>query len=144
VRDVLIASSRKNKVRYSNEVQHGSNGLVKNAGDTSLGEGLIALLEEKPDAVFVITDGYENAPSGRLNEIIRLARKVGIETPVFQITPVMAAESSGVRRLSDGVGLLPVSKPEALGTTMIRGLFEVDLEKAINALLSATLPMLNE
>ena len=49
--------------------------------------------------VFVLTDGYENAPAGRFAEVVRAVRQMGVETPIHQFSPVFAAEARGIRSL---------------------------------------------
>ncbi|MFT3767377.1 MAG: hypothetical protein QM820_17980 [Minicystis sp.] len=115
--------------------------LVRPAGDTSLAEGLLDLLGEAVEAVFVISDGYENRPAGRFAEVVSALRAMGNTTPIFQLTPVFAAESAGVRELCPGlVPALPVSRPEALGISMLRGLLEADPARGIAALVRLALP----
>ena len=142
VRDVLEASSKSCRVLFTNEPIISENNLISCYGETSLAEGVIELLKDGPEAIFILTDGYENTTSGRLNETLRLIRKVGIEIPVFQISPVMASEAFGIRRLSSHAVILPVNDPKALPVSMIRGLFELDLGKAIQVLFENTYPLL--
>lgn len=118
-------------------------GLVRPMGDTALADGLVDLLsaEMPPDAVFVVSDGYENTPAGRFAEVVEQVRGLGIDTPIFHLNPVFAAEASGVRELAPGTNVptLPVQSPEGLGTTMVRGLIEADPVQGINALVRMAL-----
>lgn len=109
--------------------------LVEPSGDTSLAAGLVQLLKSQPDVAFVLSDGYENAPAGRFGETVAAVRRIGIQTPIHQFTPVFAAESQGVRRLSDSVVAMPVSKPEAIGISLLKALIESDVDRGIAALL---------
>ncbi len=143
VRDVLRAASSGSSVLYSSPAVATETMLPRCEGHTALAELLLAGLRSKVDAVFVISDGYENATAGRFNEVMHLVRGLGIRTPVFQVNPVMAAEAIGLRRLSAEIALLPVSDPQALGVGMIRGLLEADLELACRNLLEYSLPLLN-
>ena len=110
------------------------------SGDTSLAEAYVKVLQDKPEAVFVITDGYENAPAGRFDEAVRLVKKIGNNTPVFQITPVMASEVQGTRQLSKEVSVMPISNPASLGLPLLKGLIEKDLKRGVVGLLKRTLP----
>lgn len=115
--------------------------LVYPSGDTSLSGGLLDLLEQGVDAVFVISDGYENRPAGRFGEVVRALRGAGDGTPIFHLNPVFAAESGGVREIAPGlVPTLPASRPESLGISMIRSLLEVDPARGIAALVRLALP----
>ncbi len=116
--------------------------LIEPVGDTSLAAGLVTLLKQDPDVVFVVTDGYENAPAGRFAEVVRAVRRMGVETPIHQFSPVFAAESRGVRSLCDAVPGLPVSKPEAIGLGLLKVLFEADVERGVAALLGMVRPVI--
>jgi len=100
-------------------------------GDTSLAEALVTVLKKKPEIVYVLSDGYENAPAGRFAEVINALRKMGNETPIVQIVPVLAAESKGVRHLSDKILALPLNKPEALATSMLKNVLMTDLRTGL-------------
>jgi hypothetical protein len=94
-------------------------------GDTELATPLLKALEGNPDAVFVISDGYENVEAGLFQATLQKVRQLGIKTPVFHINPVMAAEAAGVRSLAPGLATtIPISKPQELGATYIRGVLE--------------------
>lgn len=116
------------------------NGLLHPAGDTQLAEALLALIADGPDAIFILSDGYENAPSGRCSEVLEQVRDMGLSVPVYHLNPVFAAEAGGVRELAKGLATtLPVQGPASLGTTFIRGIIEQDPVQGINALLRAAL-----
>lgn len=113
--------------------------LIRPMGDTALADKLIIALKEEPEAVYVISDGYENAPAGRFAEVLEHVREAGINTPVYHLNPVMAAESGGVREISSQAKTLPVQSPSALATTFIRGLIETDPVRGINSLVHMAL-----
>jgi hypothetical protein len=118
--------------------------LVRPSGDTSLAEGLLSLLESVPEAIFVLSDGYENRPAGRFAEVVAELRRMGDTTPIYHVSPVFAAEASGVRELCPGlVPTLPVSRPEALGIGMIRGMLSADPARGIASLVKLALPSIS-
>ncbi|MHC4940137.1 MAG: VWA domain-containing protein [Planctomycetota bacterium] len=134
VRDLLQAAAEKSSVVICGGVEDGR--LVRPEGATSLARGLVELLRLEPDVVFVLTDGYENAPAGRLGETLDIVRALGVETPVFQMSPVFGAEAGGVRGLAPGRALaLPIAGPESFGLAHVRGLLESDPAEGIRALL---------
>lgn len=144
-RDMLVALADRDEsgravVEVCGRGSVGPNGLIKPSGETNLAKCLVKVVKEQPEAIFIISDGYENAPAGRVNEVIGQLRKLGIETPIFQLTPVMAAESAGIRSLSDGLTPMPVARPDSMGITLVRGLLEQDIERGLNALASMALP----
>lgn len=141
MRDVLVASATDSAfVEATGAVD--AFGIVRPEGDTALAGALVRALKRNPDAVYVLTDGYENAPAGRVDEVLRAARALGITTPVFQVSPVTGAEAGGLRRLSDELAPVPVSRPEAVGLGMVRAVLTADVEAGIRALLALTRPML--
>ena len=143
VRDVLSETAERSTIVTSDGRVAPTAELIAPAGDTSLTAGLITLLKREPDVVFVLTDGYENAPAGRFAEVIRAVRRIGVETPIHQFSPVFAAETRGVRSLSDAVPGLPVSKPEAIGLGLLKALFEADIDRGVAALLGMVRPAID-
>jgi hypothetical protein len=144
MRDVLAASATEAATVRATRGDFDALGLVRPAGDTALAEALVEAVAEEPDAVYLITDGYENAPSGRVDEVVRALRGLGVHTPVYQVTPVLAGETAGVRALSAAVAPLPVANPEALGLALVRAAIHQDVEQGIAGLLRLTLPLLEE
>jgi hypothetical protein len=144
MRDVLAASATNGAfVKTAGGVAvDGAEGFVKPSGATSLAAAVVEALRERPDALYVITDGYENAPAGRVDEVLRMARSIGVSTPVYQVTPVSGAEAAGIRRLSDEVAPMPVARPEAIGLGLVRAALTADVETGIAGLLAAARPQL--
>ena len=135
LRDVLTETAERSTIVTSDGRVAPAAELIEPVGDTSLAASLVALLKREPDVVFVLTDGYENAPAGRFAEVIRSVRRMGVDTPIHQFSPVFAAETRGVRSLSDAVPGLPVSKPEAIGLGLLKALFETDVDRGVAALM---------
>ncbi|MGI9472368.1 MAG: VWA domain-containing protein [Rubripirellula sp.] len=138
LRDLLAATSDDAAQIASDGRTTESCELVEPSGDTSLAAGLVQLLKSQPDVVFVLSDGYENAPAGRFGETVAAVRRIGITTPIHQLTPVFAAESQGIRTLSDSVFAMPVSKPEAIGIGLLKALIESDVDRGVAALFGLT------
>ena len=121
LRDVLVAAAAQNTVLLCGGQQQGL--LVRPQGCSDLSEQMVQAFQAQPDVVFVISDGYENSPAGRLAETLTAIRRLGFHTPVYQCSPVMAAETGGIRELAPGLmPALPVGKPEALQLGMIRAM----------------------
>jgi len=140
LRDVLAETAERSTIVTSDGRVAPAAELIEPAGDTSLAAGLVALLKREPDVVFILTDGYENAPAGRFAEVIRTVRRMGVDTPIHQFSPVFAAETRGVHSLSDAVPGLPVSKPEAIGLGLLKALFEADVDRGVAALMGMVVP----
>jgi hypothetical protein len=140
LRDVLREVGRAT-VAYAGGVFTGDSTLVRPEGDTSLAEGLVDLVSVAPEAIFVISDGYENRPAGRFAEAVSELRKMGVETPIVHLNPVFAAESSGVRQLARGqVPTFAATRPESLGLAFLRSMLEADPIRGIRALVRLALP----
>jgi hypothetical protein len=143
MRDMLQYVGESSRVHWCGGGFGESDRLVQPMGDTALADTLIEALsaDPEPEAVFVISDGYENAPAGRFAEVMTHVREIGVQTPIYHLNPVFAAESRGVRELApnEGVPTLPVQQPSALGPTFIRGLVEAEPLRGINTLIKMAL-----
>lgn len=117
--------------------------LNRPGGGTDLADKVLYLLESGVEAVFILSDGYENSPAGRLAEVLRLVRGTGNTVPVYHINPVVASESGGlVRQLSDDIPVMSISKPEQLGTIMLKSMLDNDPERGIKGLLGMVMPLI--
>jgi len=139
LRDVLLSACPGTAVRFCGGEEDGR--LVRPCGDTSLAESLVSLLAESPEAVFILSDGYENAPAGRVAEVMERIRDLGYTTPIYQFSPVFAAEAGGLRSLSPGdLPAVPVNEPAGLGLALLRGMLYSEPQRTITTLLRLALP----
>jgi len=123
--------------------------IVKTVGEiTDLASTFIQLLKEesstKPyDAIFILTDGYENAYDGLTNEVISIwEAETGRNIPIFQISPITGAEmGSNVRKLGESVVSMSINNPIAIQPQISARLLEIDtkrwLENQVSALETA-------
>lgn len=153
LRDVFEAMAKESITRYSNlnptdcvKESKVTNEciLISPTGATDYARELVEAVQDDPDAIFIITDGYENSPSGRVAEVMDRLKGLGVTIPIYQINPVMSAEASGVRNLSEHIPTLPVNNPKAIGLGMIKAMIGNDVKQAIKGLLSMTVPLLAE
>jgi len=100
---------------------------------TDIASAFVELLKkensEKPyGAIFMITDGYENAYDGLTNEVLSVYfSATNRSIPVFQISPVTGAEvGAGVRKLGDNVVTMAVNDPVAIQPQINARLLEID------------------
>ena len=125
-----------------------SNRVNTKGFESDLASAFIDLLKEenpaKPyDAIFIMTDGYENAYDGLTNEVISIWKtETGNVTPIFQISPITGAETGGnVRALGTGVVTMAINNPIAIQTQINARLLEIDtkrwLENQVHALEAA-------
>lgn len=140
VRDVLLATGRAGMTYFAGG-KHGA-GLMMPEGATDLAPALLDALEDNNDAVYIISDGYENAPAGRVAEVMALVRQAGITTPVFQVNPVFGAESFGARELAPNlVPVMALQNPVASTLAAAKqALLSGDLETGVRHLLKMTVP----
>lgn len=111
--------------------------LVKTKDEiTDLASSFIELLRgESPlksyDAIFILTDGYENAYDGLTNEVISIYKaESGRDIPIFQISPIVSAEmGANVRKLGSGVVTMAVNNPIALQPQINARLLEIDAKR---------------
>jgi len=103
---------------------------------TDLASSFIELLKGentvKPyDAIFILTDGYENAYDGLTNEVISIWKtESGRDIPIFQISPITSAEmGASVRKLSEGVVTMAINNPIALQPQITARLLEIDTKR---------------
>jgi hypothetical protein len=87
--------------------------------------------DEQFDAIFILTDGYENAYDGLTNEVLEIWRaETGRNTPIFQISPITSAEmGSDVRTLGHGVVTMAINNPSALQPQIAARLLEIDTKR---------------
>ncbi|WP_428261701.1 VWA domain-containing protein [Haliangium sp.] len=137
LRDMLMHTADEAEVRYAGGRAEGR--LVRPEGETGLVGALLDLVRAMPDVVYVLSDGYENAPAGRFAEVVAALDECGVRVPIHHLNPVMAAEAGGVRALAPGrVPSIPVRGPDGLGLSVLRHLITIDPVRAINALLGVT------
>jgi hypothetical protein len=103
---------------------------------TDLASSFIELLKNenpsKPyDAIFILTDGYENAYDGLTNEVISIWQKeTGKNIPMFQISPITSAEmGANVRKLGQNVLTMAINNPVALQPQINARLLEIDTKR---------------
>jgi len=139
IRDALVESAvKKHSLRYAGgELK---DGLIYPSGETDLATPLAELIQDEPDIIFVVSDGYENSPAGRFHEVLKKARELGLNTPIVQINPVASSDSvtSGVRRLSSEAMLAPANDAPSIGFAYLRQLLESDPDKGLGLLVNKT------
>lgn len=83
------------------------------------------------NAIFILTDGYENAYEGLTNEVITLWKsETGRDVPIFQISPITSAEmGANVRKLGEGVVTMAINNPVALQPQINARLLEIDTKR---------------
>lgn len=133
LRDLLSAASEQQIIIYCGGEPAD---LPQPAGATALAPALVEVIAAQPEAVFILSDGYENAPAGRVAEVMTALRDMGQMIPVYQLSPVLAAETFGSRALSPDIPVLPVNQNVgSVGLGMIKLLLARDFIRGLAALL---------
>ena len=122
--------------RVLQESSNTSSWVTTEGFSTDLASTFIALLKfenpDKPfDAIFILTDGYENAYDGLTNEVISIWQaESGRNTPMFQISPITSAEmGANVRKLGSSVVTMAINNPAALQPQINARLLEIDTKR---------------
>jgi len=105
-------------------------------GETDLATCFIDLItsEAMCDSVFVVTDGFENAPAGRFREVLSAARAIGVDIPVYQASPQLSGVSFGTKKIAD-IPEIPVSEPiKSLASAGIIAILKEDVKRGIRLL----------
>lgn len=97
---------------------------------TDLASAFVDLLKrnEDYDAIFILTDGYENSYEGLLNEVINIyLSETNKNLPIFQISPITGAEMGGnVRKLGENIVTMSINDPVAIQPQINARLLEID------------------
>ncbi len=144
-RDMLSYVGKKSVIAYTSGRDFKVGSVIHPLGDTALADGFLSLIEQGVDAVFVISDGYENAPAGRFSEVLSLLKKVDCCTPIYHINPVASAESGkGVRVLDESIPVMPISQPEQIALTIFKAMLQTDPKSGIIGLVNSVLPAIEK
>lgn len=90
---------------------------VRPTGQTNLADGLLDALDDRPDLVIVVSDGFENDPPGAAGEVIRLFREhvdPGGRTGIVHLNPVFDATAYMPRALGPSVPTVGIRDAEEL------------------------------
>lgn len=103
---------------------------------TDLASAFIDLMRKEDadnpyDAVFFLTDGYENVYEGLTNEVVTaFLTETGRYMPIFQVSPITGAETgANVRELGNEIVKMAINSPNALIGQMQARMLEVDTKQ---------------
>jgi hypothetical protein len=143
-RDMISYTGTTSYVEYTSRRHSDIGTIIKPMGDTCLADAFLSLIEQEVDAVFIISDGYENAPAGRFSEVLSLVRGIGCPTSIYHINPVAAAESGhGVRILDSSIPVMPISQPEQMALSLFKAMLQTDPKRGVIGLINAVLPAID-
>lgn len=99
----------------------GDGALLRPQGASDLATGILKAARQQPQAILVITDGYENLRQGDAADVVRGLRQLGLTMPVYQLLPLFAAsEDVSQRALGEPIQVLPVEHEAGVGEIMAR------------------------
>ncbi len=84
-------------------------------GETDIASALLAAAATKPQAILIISDGYENIQQGDTERIVQGLQQLDLTMPIYQIVPVFTpAEKLAQRRFSNTIPLIPLAHEEGV------------------------------
>lgn len=102
-------------------VQLNGRGIPRPAGSTDLATAVLQAARTAPEAILIVTDGYENHRQGDVAQVVAGMRRLGLTTLVEQVTPVIAAaEDLSRRHLSEEVPVVRVEHETGVGELAAR------------------------
>jgi len=124
-------------VDFTSKVLGKSAGRSKVVGtdgfNTDLANSFVELIKQEDEnapfeAIFILTDGYENAYDGLLSEVVTVyLNETGKTLPIFQISPITGAETgSNVRKLGGEIVSITTNDPISIKPQIEAKMLEVD------------------
>lgn len=101
---ILKELSQDFTILFTNPDYQGDRHIPQVGGETNLVVPLVKALSLKPDAIFILSDGYENVVAGAVAQTINaFKRQLDTEnkTMIIQLSSVFAAEAHTVRQLTE-------------------------------------------
>ncbi|MCA9072172.1 MAG: VWA domain-containing protein [Planctomycetaceae bacterium] len=96
-------------------------GIPRPQGASDLATAILKAARTEPEAILIVTDGFENCRQGDAAQVVAGLRRLGVTTTIEQVTPVIAAaEDLSRRRLSEAVPIIPVEHESGVGELTAR------------------------
>lgn len=110
--------------------------LPRPQGPTDLATAVLQAARTVPEAILVVTDGYENFRQGDVAQVVGGLGRLGLATAVYQVVPVFtAAEDLSRRRLGESIPVVPVDHESTVGELTARLLLAQESEELSSATL---------
>jgi hypothetical protein len=98
-------------------------------GAADLATAMIEAARQQPQAILVITDGYENRRQGDAGQVARGLRQLGLAFPVYQVVPLFAAtEKLSQRRLGEEMPVVAIAHEDGVRELLMRVLLTTESE----------------
>lgn len=108
------------------------NGLPVVAGQTDLATPFLELVKKDCDGIFVLSDGRDNAPAGRLTEIIKNLKRMNALPTVIHFNPVVGGES--LIKIDPSVQTFGMPQIEGIQEVIFAGLLEQAPKAALESM----------
>jgi len=110
--------------------------LAPPSGDTDLATPVLAALEQNPELLVIVSDGYENKPAGLVNQIINAyLTKLHGKTGIIHLNPVFAPESHDIRKLNDKIVTMGIRDVSQLFLVLLIALANLKKTKEIQKIM---------
>jgi len=110
--------------------------LPRPQGPTDLAAAVLQAASTTPEAILVVTDGYENFRQGDVAQVLDGLGRLGLTAAVYQVVPVFtAAEDLSRRRLGENFPVVPVDHESTVGELTARLLLAQEPEELSSATL---------
>jgi len=109
-------------------------GLPVVAGETDLATPFIDLVYEDCDVIYVLSDGRDNAPAGRLQEVIGQLRLIKKLPTVYHFNPVTGGES--IVKLDKDIPTVGYAKAEGFQRTVFASILVAEPKTALAQILN--------
>jgi len=95
--------------------------LPQPQGAADLAMAIIEAARHNPQAILVISDGYENVRQGDTVQVVRGLQQIGQTFPVYQVVPVfVATEKLAQRRLGEVLPVVPIAHEDGVSELLAR------------------------
>jgi hypothetical protein len=93
--------------------------IPRPVGPTDLATAVLEAARTEPQAILIVSDGYENCRQGDVAQVVEGLHRLGMAKVVYQVVPVFtAAENLSKRRLGENVPLLAVGHEACVDTEL--------------------------
>ena len=96
--------------------------LAPCVGASNLAIPLIKALKDKPEAVFILSDGYENQPAGACEQVIKIFKEKfdkEDKIKIYHFGTTFAAETEKVRSLGESIQSVGIQNIEEIGIALL-------------------------
>ncbi|MCO7223285.1 hypothetical protein [Pleionea sp. CnH1-48] len=95
--------------------------FVQPKGQSNIAEPFVNALKQEPDVLIIVSDGFENDPTGLTSQIYQSWLKIKSRTRntnIIHINPVYDANRFDVKKLSEGITSVGIRNVEDIAVTM--------------------------